>query len=285
MKLDEGYFKGQYGKKLFYKRWMPDGESKAVVFVVHGILEHTGRYENVVNALVPNGIQVIGFDLPGHGKSEGHRMYVKNLDEFLQDVEVFLNHFKEDVSNLNKFLLGHSLGAVIVLNYLGDSKFSAYKGFKGVILSGFGPKTGPDVKGITKFLARIFSVILPKIHIPSGADANGLSRDPEVVKAYVEDPYVFNMKVTPRLANVSIKGTSTAKDAALKIDPTLPILFQYGSDDLIFDQESRKPFFDSLPTKDKEIKIYENYRHEIYNEINKEIPLNDLKEWILKHNK
>ena len=114
----EGTFRGVRNLTIYHQTWLPEGEVKAAILIVHGLGEHCGRYTNVVNYLVPQGYAVYGFDLPGHGKSEGVREFVKEFADYIQTVTAIYNIVQVEQPGKPVFLLGHSMGGLIACHYL-----------------------------------------------------------------------------------------------------------------------------------------------------------------------
>jgi len=167
----EGTFRGFEGLELYYQRWRPAKGAKAVLSIVHGFGEHSGRYGNVVDWFVPKGYAVYAFDLRGHGRSPGPRGHVNGWGEFHKDVKLFLEFVRGREPDEAVFLLGHSVGGLIVLEYA----LHQPEGLAGVIAS------GPVLAqvGISPFLialSKILSSILPRIAINTGLDATAISR-------------------------------------------------------------------------------------------------------------
>ena len=131
MKHTEGHFKGVRNVNIYYQGWLPEGDVKAVLLVVHGLGEHCGRYMNVVNHFVPLGYAVYGFDHIGHGKSEGTREFVESFDDFTDTLAIFYKMVAEWQANKPLFLFGHSMGGTIATYYLLDHQAE----FKGAIIS------------------------------------------------------------------------------------------------------------------------------------------------------
>ena len=277
MKHVEGDFKGIDGLKIYYQGWLPEGNIKAIVQIAHGFAEHSGRYINVVNELVPLGYAIYANDHRGHGKSEGTTNYVKSMDDFVEDLKIFHDIIREKHPNVPIFLLGHSMGSGIAVNF-------AYKYqdlLKGLILSGVGTSVGEDLSGFLKFMSKVLSKIAPKMKIDPKLDPNTLSHDPEVVKAYVEDPLVHHEVITTRLGYILLK---TFKDLGSKLEKIqIPTLVQRGKED-----KAMQGFDVLLPyfkMKDKEIHEYDGLFHEVYNEIEekRKMVLKDLSNWLEKH--
>ena len=113
MKHIQGHFKGVRGVNIYYQGWLPDGEIRAVLLIVHGLGEHNGRYMNVVNHFVPLGYAIYGLDHIGHGKSEGVREFVQHFEDFTDTLTIFYNLLKKWQADQPIFILGHSMGGAI----------------------------------------------------------------------------------------------------------------------------------------------------------------------------
>lgn len=279
MKHKEADFVGIYDTKIYYQTWSPDDAPKGVVLVIHGYGEHSGRYMNVVNTLVPEGYTVWALDHRGHGKSGGRRCHVNRFSDFYSDVKMIEDLARKEYPDLPFHLVGHSMGSIISNHYMAtqadQSKYSS------LTLSGTGAAPGPAINTVTQLMSKIFSVLLPKMSIPSGLDPQFISHDAKVVEDYITDPLV-ETKITPRLGNELMKHVSKMTDVASNL--SVPTLMQLGSEDDAFHPDSWDDLYNSIASKDKEFKKYEGYRHEVYNEVKKEVPLGDLKDWINKYN-
>jgi acylglycerol lipase len=117
MKHQEGHFKGLQNLELYYQGWLPDGDPTAVLFVVHGLAEHSGRYGNVVDYFVPRGYAIYALDHRGHGRSEGARVYVERFTDYLDDLKTFFDMVRGWHPDRKIFMVGHSMGGTIGLAY------------------------------------------------------------------------------------------------------------------------------------------------------------------------
>ena len=276
MKHIEGEFKGINGLKIYYQAWIP-GTPKAVIQLVHGGFEHSGRYQSVVNELVPENYAIFADDHRGHGKSEGLRNYVGSFDHFIEDEKIFSEIIKEQYPNLPLYMLGHSLGSFIAIYF--TRKYETL--LDGLILSGTGTDPGQETSGFLKLLAKAFSKIAPKMKFNPRLDAKFLSHDPAVVRLYKNDPLVNADKISARLSYEMLKNFENFKTFIGGFK--LSLLVQCGSDDkLIRGAENLNELF-TMP--DKTIKIYEGLYHEVYNEIEEERKkvLRDLLGWLNSH--
>ncbi len=134
MNHQDGYFKGVKVANIYYQCWLPESDPKAVLLVVHGLAEHSGRYMNVVDYFTPRGYAVYGIDHIGHGKSDGDRVYVERFDDFVQTLELFTDMIRQWQPGHPIFLVGHSMGGLIGAAYLLDYQDE----LAGAVLSGPG---------------------------------------------------------------------------------------------------------------------------------------------------
>jgi len=118
MKHQEGFFKGVRDAKIYYQSWLPERDPKAVLLIVYGLAEHSGRYMNVVNHFVVPGYAAYGIDHLGHGKSEGARVYVKRFDDYVNTLKVYFDMIHRWQPDKPIFLVGHSMGGLISAVYL-----------------------------------------------------------------------------------------------------------------------------------------------------------------------
>lgn len=275
MEHSEGTFSGFGGLPLYYQHWGPAGEPRAVLVIVHGFGEHSGRYMNVVNHLVPKGYAVYALDQRGHGRSPGPRGYIHSWEEFREDVRAFVRRVAEMGPNRPLFLMGHSMGGLIVLEYA----LHYPEGLKGVIASA--PALAQvGVSPALMTLARLLSRILPRFAMNTGLDATSISRDLEVVATYQADPLVHSIG-TARLGTEMTKAMLWTQEHAREWQRPLLILHG-GADRLVPPQGSRR-FLENVPIADKEYREYEGGYHEPHNDIHRAQVLADLEHWLERH--
>lgn len=276
MKHEESSFIGTKDYKIYFQKWIPDNP-KAVVQIVHGFAEHSGRYMNVVNTLIPEGYAIFANDHRGHGKSDGQRNYVDNFEQFVEDEKILLGIIKKEHPNLPIFMLGHSMGSMIAIYFTKQYESE----LKGLILSGVGTDIGGDVGGFIRFVGKLISKIAPTLPVAVGDLSQYLSHDPQVVEAYNNDPYVYAKKTTARLGAELLRVFPSIKEFVG--DFKLPLLIQVGSEDkLALNNTDAISYF---KMEDKTARVYKDLYHEVYNELEKDrtIVLNDLKDWLNKH--
>lgn len=272
MNHSESTFSGCGGLELYYQRWRPEGEPKTALAIVHGFGEHSGRYGNVVDWFVPKGCAVYAFDLRGHGRSPGPRGYVSRWAVFREDVRVFLELMHEQEPEQAVFLLGHSMGGLIVLEYA----LHHPEGLTGVIASG--PVLAQaNVSPSLVTLSKILSGVLPWFTLDTKLDATTISRDPAVVEAYVNDPLVHSLG-TVRLGTELNQAVEWTQAHAAEMQT--PCLIVHGSADRLVSPEGSRIFYESMTLADKERQTYEGYYHEVFNDVGKEQVLAAVEAWI-----
>jgi alpha-beta hydrolase superfamily lysophospholipase len=273
MKHIEGNFKGVRDINIYYQGWLPEESVKAILLVVHGLGEHSGRYMNVVDYFVPLGYAIYGLDHIGHGKSGGEREMVQRFDDYTDTLTIFYNMVTEWQVGNPIFILGHSMGGLIAPYYLLDHQDK----FAGAIISAPVVKIGDSVSQATITMAKILSKIAPKMGLLA-LDVNGISRDPDVVEAYVNDPLVFHDKTPARLGAELLSAMLRVTEEVGKI--TLPFIVLQGSEDSLVEPSGAQMLYDKASSNDKTLKIYEGLYHEVFNEPERDQVLKDVEDWL-----
>jgi acylglycerol lipase len=273
MKHIEGIFKNAQDARIYYQGWLPESDAKAVLFIVHGLGEHSGRYMNVVNHFVPLGYAAYALDHLGHGKSEGGREEVQRFEDFTDPLTIYYDMVKGWQAGKPVFILGHSLGGLITTYYLLDNQDK----FKGAIISAPAIKISENISSMTITMSKILSKVAPKAGVLA-LDASMISRDPEVVKAYASDPLVFHGKTPARLAAEMLRAMLRVKEKLHKI--SLPFIAIQGCEDKLVDPGGAQMLYDGASSKDKTIKVYEGCYHEVFNEPERAVVLKDVETWL-----
>ncbi|MCS7177678.1 MAG: alpha/beta hydrolase [Anaerolineae bacterium] len=275
MRHSEGTFAGFGGLPLYYQSWRPEGEPRAIVILVHGFGEHSGRYMNVVSHLVPRGHAIYALDHRGHGRSPGPRGYIHDWEEFREDIRAFVRMVAEQEPGRPLFLMGHSMGGLIVLEYA----LRYPEGLSGVIASG--PVLAQvGLSPVLMVLARVLSRLWPRFAMNTGLDATSISRDPEVVATYRADPLVHSTG-TARLGTEMTRAIRWTHEHAREW--RLPLLILHGGADRLVPPEGSRRFFEHVPIADKERIEYEGGYHEPHNDTHRAQVLADLERWLERH--
>jgi acylglycerol lipase len=244
---------------------------RARVVLLHGYAEHVGRYAEVIAGLTGAGFECHALDLRGHGHSEGVRGHVLRFEEYLEDVDLFLESLPG--TTLPRFLVGHSLGGLISLKYVlrRPAAFGALAVSSPFLLPAM------PVPWLKETLANAASHLAPTLLLDSGLDPRGISHDPAIVEAYIADPLVFKTVNTRWFFEVR-KAQDEVLERAGEI--VLPTLFLLGGADPIAQPERGRQVFERLGSMDKRLQVYEGLFHEVLNEVERERVLGDLLAWL-----
>ncbi len=222
------------------------------MLIVHGIGEHSGRYEHVGSFFADRGVDTLSYDLRGFGQSGGRRAFVKSFDQYLDDVEALLELRR--AAGLPVVLMGHSLGGLVVTTYLVSDRPQPDL----AIISA--PALHAEVPKWQKVVAPVLGRILPKQHIPSEIDAEMLSRDVAVQKAYVDDPLV----IAGATAGLGHEIFSAMETTSSKLDRIrVPAYVLHGAEDQLVPVDASEAL-GRLPNVTR--KVWDGLRHECLNE-------------------
>lgn len=279
MQESEGTFRAFDGTTIFHRTWRPDGEQgepHAVVLLVHGLGEHSGRYGHVAQVLVEAGYAVRALDHRGHGRSGGKRAFVKRYDEFLHDLHQFRTMVQREDPGVPLVLLGHSMGGNIAMGYtLGNQD-----GIAALVLSGPALQIGDDFSPLQLTVFSAIAKIAPGLR-PQGLSDEAISRDPAVVKAYRDDPLVYGGKVSAGLGAALIGAMESfpARYEQLR----LPILVVHGTDDRLADVAGSRALEAGAVNADVTAYYYDGLFHEVFNEPERDRVLADVTDWLGAH--
>jgi len=260
--------------QLFAQEFLPDEDTKAIIVLVHGIGEHSSRYQHWVERFVSKGFALLTFDQRGHGLSEGKRGVISSYNDFLNDIDLVLHKAEEKYPDLPLILYGHSMGGGEVLNHLlkRNNKYVGVISTSPWIISQASPPK------IVIPLLRFLNRLIPKISIKTKFDSSLLSHNSEVCRQYDEDELVHHW--------VSFRLFVEAYDAGYFVYNSVeninkPLLLIHGDEDEITNSKASKIFAD----KNQEnctFKLWKKGYHELHNEpFNNEV-LEYICDWIYK---
>jgi alpha-beta hydrolase superfamily lysophospholipase len=272
----EGYLATPDGADLYTQAWLPDDSPQAVMLIVHGLGEHSGRYGNYVDYFVPRGYALYGFDTRGHGRTSGARGYVERFDRFVEDVDRLAAAARSDWPGTPLFVLGHSLGSLMALSYARQHPDR----LTGLIVTGTALKDALDMPAWKRNLATVLNRVTPSLKINNGVSLSGLSHDPAVAAAFEVDPLTHTWG-TPRLdAEAKVVRAQIMQGAATWRVPTLML---HGAADPICLAEGARQFASQTPAGVVEYNEYPGLYHEIHNEPEREQVFGDLEAWLIQH--
>ena len=252
---------------------------KGVLAIVHGLGEHSGRYCSVVRAAVDAGYAVYGFDNQGHGQSEGQRGHIRRWQDYRDNVQAFLWLVRQQEPDVPLFVMGHSLGGLIVLDYvLRSAQTACFQAFKvrGIIVSAppIKPVSGNQIRAT---LAKLLSGFFPRLTLKMCLDEGGLSRDLTVENQAQTDPLVHPY-VTLRWGSETISTIDWVKKHISQLK--LPILLTHGGADPIIDPAGSAQIFEAIATPRKTLRIYPDSYHEPHNDLDADVVTADIVNWL-----
>ncbi len=269
----EGRFAGAYGLQLFYQAWLPAASSHEAVLVnLHGLGDHSGLYPNLAAHFPSRGIALYAYDMRGNGRSPGQRAYLSGWHEYRDDLRHFLKLVREWERGVPVFLLGNSLGGLVVLDYA----LHYPDGLSGVIAAA--PPLGRlGVPAFLMSLGRIMSRLAPRFSLRVGMDLTGLARDPAVVEAVLADPY-FHRVGTARLSTEVTAAISRVQAEAGRF--SVPLLILHGAADRMVPPDGSREFFAKVQHPDRELREYPEAYHGLFADFEHGQVLADVERWI-----
>ena len=272
MQHKDGSFEGAAGHSIYYQLWTPDSAPKAVLLIVHGAGEHSGRYAGLAAHCCAAGYAVVAQDHIGHGKSDGSYGHMEEFQHHMETLEMFRQRMVEQFPELPMILLGHSMGGLISACFL----LSHQREFAGCVLSGPAIKTEMEPGLIQRVLIQLLARLTPSMGVMQ-LDPAGVSRDPAVVKAYCEDPLVNHGKMSARFVSELFAAMAEIQARAAEIE--LPILIMHGAADVMTAPDGSRFLYDAVSSSDKTLKLYPGLYHEIFAEPEREEIYAELTDW------
>lgn len=268
-----GYIEGVGRLRLHYRAWEARSP-RSVLLVVHGLAEHSGRYESFGQDLAASGHSVFAMDLRGHGDSDGRRGHVGRFDQLLQDVD----RFRREVQGLVPpetpfFLVGHSLGGLIALRYLEEYS----PDFRGAAVSAPWLATALPIPHWKIALAQVLTKLAPSLPMRAPVPPEYLSHDPAIVEAYQSDPLVHD-RITPRMFTEISSAMGLVFQRADRIE--VPLLFLLPGGDRITDPQKTHALARSIQQVEVTMRMFPNAYHELFNEVDRSLVLAELRTWL-----
>jgi alpha-beta hydrolase superfamily lysophospholipase len=263
------------GVSLFRQVWRAAGPARAVLINIHGLGDHSGLYPTLVDHFPSRGITIHAMDLRGNGRSGGPRAYVERWEEYREDLHRFVGLVREEEPGRPLFLLGNSLGGLIVLEYV----MRYPDGLRGVIAAS--PALGRlGVPAPLMALGRVFSRVWPRFSIRTGMDLSGLARDPAVVQTVLADP-LFHRVGTARLSTEVVAAIARVQAGAPAFP--LPVLVLHGSADRMVPPQGSREFMARVGHPDHQLREYPGAYHVLFADVDHERVLTDVEQWIVAH--
>lgn len=249
---------------------LPPGQSRGSIVLMHGLGEHSGRYQHLATFFNSCGLSVRCYDHRGHGRSDGRRGDVINGDPMLQDAQIVIDDFSSRFS-MPPFLFGHSMGGLFAARFA----LSGRSRLRGLLLSS--PALALRLKRVDLALLKVAEALVPWLGVPNGLNAADLCHDSAVVAAYKADPLV-HARISARLLRSMLNAIdqSQAQAGAMAV----PVLLLVAGSDRAVDPTGALRFYQHLPPGLAQLHVYEHMFHEIFNEPDAQRALDDVRAWL-----
>jgi alpha-beta hydrolase superfamily lysophospholipase len=269
----ERSFDGVGGVRIVYDVWTPDTTPRGVVVVSHGYAEHARRYDHVAERFGESGLVTYALDHRGHGRSGGKRVYLRDLSEYTDDFHTLVGIAAKRHPELKRVVLGHSMGGGIVFAYGVEHPDD----YTAMVLSGPAVDAQDGLSPVKVFVAKALGKIMPGLPVEE-LPTDAVSRDPAVVAAYNADPLVHHGKLPAGIgkALLSVGETMPRRAAAL----TAPLLVIHGEQDKLIPVAGSHHLMECVASEDAHLKVYPELYHEVFNEPERAVVLDDVASWI-----
>ncbi len=269
--MKESSFAGVGGLKIFTRSWLPAGNPRGVMILIHGFNAHSGYMTWPAEQFAANGLACYALDLRGRGKSEGERFYVEKFSDYLEDVDKLVSIAKAENPNLPVYVLGHSAGGVIATSYV----FEHQAEIAGLISEDFAYDVGlPDA---VELILKGVSHLAPHLHVYSLKNAD-FSRNPEAVEFMNNDPLIANESQPAETSAEMLKAADRLTENFPKF--TVPVFIIHGTADRVTRPAGSQHFYDTAGSTDKTLKLYEGHYHDLLNDVDREIVMADIQSWL-----
>lgn len=269
----ERSFDGVGGTKIVYDVWTPSSAPTGVVVLCHGYAEHARRYDHVAQRFGAAGLVTYALDLRGHGRSDGKRVYLRELSEYTDDFHHLVGIATAAHPDLKRIVIGHSMGGGVVFSYGVEHPDD----YALMVLSGPAVYAQDAVSTFMIGVAKVVGSVLPGLPVEE-LPAEAVSRDPQVVAAYQADPLVHHGKLPAGVAKALIGVGETMPQRAPAL--TAPLLVVHGSDDKLIPVAGSERLVECVGSSDVTLKVYPGLYHEVFNEPERDAVLDDVVSWI-----
>lgn len=256
--------------------WQPAMTPKGVVAIIHGYGHHTACFEELAVHLCDAGFTVCGFDQRGHGLSPGKRGHIDSFATFVNDTHCFLSTVREDMPDSPLFLLGHSLGGLLLGHYVVSHRPEV----AGLIFSSALLKIPDRVSPMLVRIGDILSTLTPWLPVEK-VDYRWVSRDATVLEAVMGDPLRHKGMMNARTGAEIVRAVQDFQRNLHAISD--PLLIFHGTSDRLTDVEGSRAFFNVAGSKDKTLHLYEGGYHELFNDLDKNRFASELCAWLVEH--
>lgn len=274
MKFSDKYLQIDFRNKIYLRKWLPKKKINKNIFIVHGLGEHSGRYEEFAKILTKQNVGVFCIDLLGHGKSSGKKGHIKSFNDYLNAVENGIIYVRKNFLDTPIILFGHSLGGLVCLKFLLERES---KEIEKSIISSPWIETALKIPKHLLFIHKLFQKIIPRLQLGNNLITAHLSKNKKVVDDYENDILVHD-KITLNLFSEIMK---TIKDILKRSHRIKVETFLYhGKNDKIISHKGTKKIAELIPFN--KFILFDNIYHEPHNDIEKDLVFKEITDFINK---
>jgi len=273
MSCQETWFTTADGLRLRQRGWSPSRPARATVVFIHGFCEHSRRHAQTAEILADRGYAVHAVDLRGHGESEGARVWIRSFDEYLNDVERFIEHTRASATRRPMFVWGNSMGGTIAALLAIERRVA----LDGLVLSAPFLKMPDHLFPILRYLAIAFGRLVPGLRVVK-VGARYLSRDPMVVADFEADPLNFHGRFPIRTGAELFRAVRRVGRGMEAVET--PLLLLHGDADLVTDPEGSRELHARAASRDKTLRLYPGLYHDLLHEPEWQSIVQDAVAWL-----
>lgn len=269
--MNRSSFEGVGGLKIATRSWKTAANPRGVMILIHGFNAHSGYMEWPAEQLAESGMAVYALDLRGRGESEGERFYVEEFKDYLDDVNTLVSMARAENPGSPIYVLGHSAGGVIATSYV----FEHQDEIAGLICESFAFDVG--LPHLVQLALQGVSHIVPHVHVFS-LNNNDFSRDPAHVERMNTDPLIAKESQPAETASEMLKAAARLKENMPNFN--VPVFIIHGTEDKATRPAGSQYFYDHAGSADKTLKLYEGHFHDLLADLDKELVMADIQNWI-----
>ena len=260
VRIETGLISGVDGKNLF-ARWLVPAHPVAACVIVHGLSEHSGRYEHVMRMLAEAGIATVAADHRGHGRTAMDMGFIRDLSVLAEDLDYVVNFLEAKCPNVPMFIWGHSMGGLVTTLYLGR----AQSRFAGAILASAAIKVPEKIPKSLILAAPLLVRFVPRLGLLERADPRRMCNDPEIQRKTAADVLVDRSPLKVATGMAILNAMAHAQTVVPHL--TIPLLVLHGEADAIVDVDASRFVFERAASTDKTIRLFPGGAHELHNDL------------------
>jgi acylglycerol lipase len=261
-------------KKVFGQSWQPDEKPRAVLIIIHGLGEHSGRYKRWAGLFVQNGVAVLSQDMIGNGRSEGKRGHIRNFQKLIEQIDFIISKSQELLPGIPAILYGHSWGGNLAANYA----MSKDPAVQAVIISSPWLKLAFKIPWYLKILANTLTPVLPSQVIKTNAKSGNRCHDPVINEEAKKDPLIHRA-ISLRMFQITMEQGLFAMKNVYKINR--PFLIMHGSGDTTTSHTASEEMARNTSPLTT-LRIWDDLYHELHSEYEYQEIFSYVMDWLSK---